>query len=157
METDFYKLFNLSLAKQKGTLTDEMVKENYLNKRKQYFQMIKKCADNKEQHSIPELKELLDDDYLKLLDEAYEAIKTESDRKKYDELIANSEKESKNQSSNEQQNSNNNSVNTEISFIPIYKGNFGKLPPKNNMHSTKKSESKEEHNSTKEYKDNLEI
>lgn len=152
MNTDFYKLFNLSLAKQKGTLTDEMVKENYLNKRKQYFQMVKKCGDKKEECSIIELKEVFDDDYLKFLDEAYETIKTESARKKYDEFIENSKKESKNQDSmkkkdsdinsvavkaNSQENKSNTnkvtSINTtskDLSFVPIYKGNFGKIPPK---------------------------
>ena len=152
MNTDFYKLFNLSLAKQKGTLTDEMVKENYLNKRKQYFQMIKKCGDKKEKYSIIELKEVLDDDYLKFLDEAYETIETESARKKYDEYIANSKKESKNQDSIKKKDSDINSVNVktdsqdnksdisqvtptnttskDLSFVPIYKGNFRKIPPK---------------------------
>lgn len=184
MNTNFYKLFNLSLAKQKGTLTDEMVKENYLNKRRQYFQMLKKCADKKEKHSIPELKEILDDDYLKLLDEAYESIKTENDRKKYDEFIANSEKEAKNQVLNTKKHSDNNLVNQEnkgiekqvnttnasintsentkkdISFIPIYHGKYGKLPPKKNIHSNITKVSKNDHNSkTKndDHNDDLDI
>ena len=139
MNTDFYKLFNLSLAEQKGTLTDEMVKEKY---------------------SIIELKEVFDDDYLKFLDEAYKAIKTENDRQKYDESIANSKKESKNQDSIKKKDSDINSVNVnadsqdnksdtstatstnttskDLSFVPIYKGNFGKIPPKKDTSTNSK-------------------
>ena len=37
---------------------------------------------------MPELKEVLDDNYLSFLNEAYKTIKTESDRKKYDEMLS---------------------------------------------------------------------
>ena len=181
MNTDFYKLFNLSLAKQKGILTDEMVKENYLSKRKQYFQMIKKTGEKKEDHSLLEIKEVLDDDYLKLLDEAYEAIKTEENRKEYDELLANSKKESKAQPLSESKhpssstttsihnndhnthivnhNNTSNNATKDISFVPIYKGNFGQLPPKKSSHSTSKKESKDELNSSSknDHNDDLDI
>lgn len=82
---DYYKLLNLSMAKEKGMLTDEMVERNYNAKREQYLKM-KKAGTNIKGVNSGELDALNDGDYLQLLEDAYCALKTENSRKHYDEL-----------------------------------------------------------------------
>lgn len=114
MDMNFYKLLNLSLAKQKGTLTDQLVEKNYSNIRQQYTQMMQKCANDKE--NVKKLEE-----HLKMLEEAYNAIKTENDRKQYDEYLANAEKESKNKNEETLSASrdNNEISNTQVNNAPV--------------------------------------
>ena len=84
---DYYKILNVSMQKKKGTLTDEMVEQNYSAKREQYLKMenIKRKIDNV---GSEELQALLEGRYLELLENAYYAIRTENARKHYDELCA---------------------------------------------------------------------
>lgn len=87
---DYYKVFNLSLAKQNGTLTDEMVRKSYEAKKEQYLKM--KSKENQKElngdsiNSV-ELSAYQDDDYLTFLEDGYCAIHSENARKHYDELM----------------------------------------------------------------------
>lgn len=110
---DYYKILNLSLQKQNGKITDEMVKRNYLAKIKIYQKMkekekyikskgkgqrlrLEKAEENLSRFNSEEMNEYLLGDYLTLLQNAYNAIKTESDRKRYDEYCKEMEKRKQN-------------------------------------------------------------
>lgn len=86
---DYYKVLNLSLAKKKGKITDEMVKNNYESKRAQYLSMKKNKQPDSLNFNImsDELNAYLQDDYLELLEDAFYALSTENARKHYDELL----------------------------------------------------------------------
>lgn len=86
---DYYKALNLSLAKQKGIITDEMVEKNYLAKRQQYLAMkeAKKLQTKDINLKSEELAAFLEDDYLTLLEDAYYALSSDNARKHYDELM----------------------------------------------------------------------
>lgn len=88
---DYYKIFNLTLAKQKGTITDEMVRKAYETKKEQYIKM-QKNKNLKSQNigiTSDELTAYLDGDYLQILQDAYYALSSENARKHYDELMEN--------------------------------------------------------------------
>lgn len=88
---NYYSIFNLGLAKQKGIITDEMVEKAYLAKKSQYLELTKK-NNKKEINSevikdCEEVKAYEQGNYLKMIEEAYNAIKTQECRKKYDESL----------------------------------------------------------------------
>ena len=114
---DYYKILNLSLQKQNGKLTDEMVKRNYLAKRENYLRMkekeehlrahderqslkLKKAKEGLNKFDSDEINEYFGGDYLTLLQDAYNAIKTEDSRKHYDELLKEMQKRKEQEKNN---------------------------------------------------------
>lgn len=88
---DYYKIFNLTLAKKKGTITDDMVRSAYETKKEQYIKMQKNKNLRSQNIGIAsdELTAYLDGEYLQILQDAYYALSSENARKHYDELMEN--------------------------------------------------------------------
>lgn len=86
---NYYKMFNLTLAKEKGIITDEMVKRAYLDRKQKYLELRDK--DNKSMDSVKtnneQLIAFMENDYIQLLEDGYYAIRTTNARKHYDELL----------------------------------------------------------------------
>lgn len=74
---DYYRILNLKWNKEKGNITDELVKKHYIER-------VKIC----EEYGIKFFKtEAMLNEYRIILDSAYMALATENARKQYDELI----------------------------------------------------------------------
>lgn len=76
---NYYKILNLSLAKEKGTITDELVRKNYVSIKEQFFKL-------QENNQINLKSNYLDID---IIEDAYRALATENSRRHYDELVQN--------------------------------------------------------------------
>ena len=85
---NYYRMFNLSLAKEKGIITDEMVKKAYLDRKQKYLELRDK-NNNKNSVKInnEQLIAFMEDSYMELLEDGYYAIKTANAREHYDELL----------------------------------------------------------------------
>lgn len=82
-------MFGLSLAKQKGIITDEMVEKAYLDRIQKYLEFKNRDSNNINSVKInnEQLIAFLENDYIELLEDGYYAIKTADARKHYDELL----------------------------------------------------------------------
>ena len=82
-------MFNLTLAKEKGIITDEMVKEAYLDRKQKYLEFRDKDNDsiNSVKTNNEQLMAFMENDYIELLEDGYYAIRTENAREHYDELL----------------------------------------------------------------------
>lgn len=67
---DKYKVLNLGMYKTKGQITDELVEKHYNLLKKQCLQFYK--------------DDPIKEEHLKILEDAYIALRTEADREKYD-------------------------------------------------------------------------
>jgi hypothetical protein len=86
---DYYRILGLTLAKSKNTITDDMVRRNFLAKKQQYEKMMQnnKGKELKSNYTASiEVQAMIDGDYLDLIEDAYYALATENSRKHYDEL-----------------------------------------------------------------------
>lgn len=92
---DYYKILNLGLQKSKGNVTNELVEKNYLIIKENYLKMMEKGKIKNHNKNVEENKksnsELLDaylsGEYLKVLEDAYNALKTEESRSHYDVIL----------------------------------------------------------------------
>lgn len=130
MNNNYYKILNLTIAKQKGSITDELVRKNYLQLKEQYIKLSEKTAINKvkkaKSSSIKALTEIFSLDYKQILEDAYNALATENGRKHYDELLMEIEEHlKKTQETNKTKTNSSNKEETEIAKMEE-KQDFGK-------------------------------
>ncbi len=95
--TDYYKILNLGLQKTKGKVTDEMVEKNYLIIKENYLKMLEKekirthnkdlKVGNSKKYNSEVLDAYVNGTYLTLLEDAYNALKTEESRSHYDVIL----------------------------------------------------------------------
>lgn len=91
---DYYKILRLALNKEKGNITDKLVK-------KRYDELIKVC---REQGKFFRNQDILDN-YEMILNDAYLALANENARKHYDELMTMLEEDAQAKKSRKQQGS----------------------------------------------------
>lgn len=88
---NYYNIFNLGLAKQKGIITDEMVEKVYLNMKEQYLKFQEKNTKNgiknKKVRASEEVRIIQEGNYLEELERAYNAIRTQEKRMEYDAFL----------------------------------------------------------------------